>query len=677
MADKISQERINDLFDEIKMSEAINKQELEPILNESISRYTGKWVPALGTDWDVILNEVYPVIQNNLPSIFFRNPKAFLKPRTKTYIAKQRNLNTGKVESVVLESEKSARTQEAILNYSLYEIKYKQECRKTLLDSLLFPYGVMWHGYKGEFGMTEEQAMYIKDERVFVKRINPMMFVYDPNVRISELEEAKWIGRIIDVPLKDILEDNKLDVDKKLIKGFEGYGQKVGKANQTREQQGTDISKTSLLTYASERFKKSNSAKFLRVYEIFLRPTKKEKREGKKGWILLLTEDQKKPLRQNAWSVKAEGFPGKVLEFNALNDAQFGLADVDSYKNIADQKNAIVNLQLRNAQENTKNWVGISKAGVSGEEDIETVVKNGNTVVFFEDGNPRDRMFVASPGGAASSELYLIDQRIQRNLEDKSMVTDLKRGFLQSGEESAASVKIRNAGGSARPAYRQDIMADFIKESFHYINQLNKQFIHYNEAVRLMGTLDIQWSENPTKEEIQADTDVEIDAISMLPENPEKELRELNSTLGLMIQALTNPQVMTKIMQEGKTFNLSPLIEKILLRQRINDPNIFRAISPEESMGFVSVEQMRQAQQNIQAAVTGQQPPFPPQEGDDHRAKLETYGSVQMLLKQMGQVSEMLEVMIMQQQQLLQAEQEKDSKPGQQVKLDKPKMETF
>jgi hypothetical protein len=37
------------------------------------------------------------------------------------------------------------------------------------------------------------------------------------------------------------------------------------------------------------------------------------------------------------------------------------------------------------------------------------------------------------------------------SLEDKSGVTDLKRGFLQSGEESATSVKIRNAGGGARP----------------------------------------------------------------------------------------------------------------------------------------------------------------------------------------------------------------------------------
>jgi hypothetical protein len=663
------------------MSKTNNEQELEPILNESISRYTGKHVPFIGATWDIVLNEVYPIIQNNLPSIFFRNPKAFLKPKNKFYIAKQRDPITGQMVETQMDSEKSASTQEAILNYSLSEMKYKQEVRKSLLDALLFPYAVLWHGYKGNFGMTEEQAMYIKNERVFVKRINPMMFVYDPNVMINEIEEARWVARAIDVPYQDIIEDDKLDVDKKLLKGFQGYGQKVGTKEQlkrinsgevSRERQGTDIVKTSLLSFTSDRFKNSNSSKFVRVYEVFLRPTKKEAREGSNGWILLLTEEQKKPLRISEWKIKAEGFPAKILEFNPLNDNSFGIADVDTYKTIADQKNVIVNLQIRNAQENTKNWVGISQGGMENEEDIVKIKRGENTVILYKgDINPRDRMFVASPGGQASSELYLIDQRIQRNLEDKSGVTDLKRGFLQSGEESAASVKIRAAGGGARPAYRQDIMADFLKDSFHYINQLNKQFVPYKEAVRIMGTLDLQWSENPTKEELQADTDVDIDAISMLPENPETELQELNSTLAMAINALNSPVIVQKLQQEGKTINLSPLIEKILIRQRINDPEIFRGIKPEESQGFVSVQQIREAKANVDSALKGTPVQFPPKPEDDHVAKLEVYTAISDLLKQAGQISDVLEQLIMLQTQLLQAVQEKEGQANQPIKLAK------
>ena len=84
----ISKERLVALKNEIKMAEALNKEDLEPILISSLRRYVGEHVPLIGQNWDIVLNEVYPVIQNNLPSIFFRNPRAFLKPRNKTYIAK-------------------------------------------------------------------------------------------------------------------------------------------------------------------------------------------------------------------------------------------------------------------------------------------------------------------------------------------------------------------------------------------------------------------------------------------------------------------------------------------------------------------------------------------------------------------------------------------------------------
>jgi len=661
---KISDERVSYVLEGIKMSEAVNKNQLEPKLNEAVSRYTGNYIPEIGSDWDVVINEIYPVVQNHLPSIFFRNPKAYLKPRQKTFIAKVRNPVSGRMEETQVDSEKSARTQEAILNYSLEEIKYKQEARKVLLDSLLFPYGVMWHGYKGNFGMTEEQAMFVKDERVFVRRINPMMFHWDRAYNLIDIEESSWMGRSIDVPLNDILDDDKLDVDKKALKGFEGFG------NVLNSTTSKDSRRVSMINFTSDEFRKSNSCKFIRVHEVYLRPTKKEKREGKNGWILLLTEDQKKPLRVSEWKVKAEGYPGKILEFNPLNDAMFGIADIDTYKAIADQKNAIFNLQLRNAQMNTKLFVGINKEGIDGEDAIEQVVQGTNTIVFFNGDTPvGDRMRVFSGNTGASQELYTVDQRIQRNIEDKSSITDLKRGFLQSGEESAASVKLRAAGGSARPQYRQDIMKDFVKTSIHYINQLNKQFVTMEEAVRIMGTLDLQWSENLTKEELQADTDVEIDAVSMLPENPQDEIQQLNSTLSLAVQALQVPAILNKLKEEGKVFNLSSLIEKLLIRQKINDPHVFRNIEPQESMGFVSVQQLREAQANIVSVLRGEEIQFPPQEGDDHVAKLEVYSNIKFLLEAMQQRSEALEQIIQLQAQLLQAEQEKNTKAGQTVNL--------
>lgn len=657
---KLKKDRVNDLFSEIKMAEAYNEQEIEPICGEAIMRYTGRHIPDIGQRWDIVVNEIYPIVQYNLPAIYFRNPRVFLKPKNKFYIVKQRDPITGKMVDVKKDSSKSAKIKEAVTNYQLNQIGYKKEVQKVLMDALMFPHGILWHGYKGDFGMTEENSMYIKSEQIFAKRISPLKFIKDPNVSFSNLDEARWVGRIIDIPYIDFIEDTTLNIKKDVIKGFIGYGDKVGsKDAENYLSQGGDIIRAnqkyrSLIDFTAPSFKESLACRFVRVYEIYLRPTKKEQREGSRGKILLLCNEQDEPLRENEWSVKAQGFPAQILEFNPVPDQTLAMPDIDSYKAIADQKNAIRNLQLRNAKENSKVYVGIAKEGVDGEEDIEKIQNGDQTILLFPTDNVQGRLTVQSAGGSASNELYLIDQRQQRDLEDKSGVSDLKKGFLQSGEESATSVKIRSAGGSARSSYRQDIMADFLKNSIKYIIDLEEQYTTITDVVRITGSLDIEWSEKPTEEDVKADVDVEIDVISMMPENPEKEIAELREVLGLMVEAIANPSVMQKIQQEGKTVNITPVIEQLLMRLKIKDPNILRNIQPEEQLGFVSIQQLMEGKQNIESIIQTGQPTIPPKETDDHRVKLELYGTINGIVNAMGQRLEGLEQLIAMQQAMLQ-----------------------
>ena len=115
------------------------------------------------------------------------------------------------MEEVFLDATKSARTQEAILNYVLTQIRYKDEVRRTLLDALLFKHGILWHGYKGDFGRTEEDSMFIKNDNVFVKRLNPLRFLKDPAVHMNDLEEVS-----------DMIKQKGIDSAKGIVKeGFQ------------------------------------------------------------------------------------------------------------------------------------------------------------------------------------------------------------------------------------------------------------------------------------------------------------------------------------------------------------------------------------------------------------------------------------------------------------------------
>ena len=679
---KLSKKRLNKLFNEIKIAEAFNEEELLPSINESIRRYTNKHIPAIGRNWSIIINEFYPIVQFNLPNTFLNTPRAFLKPKNKFFITKKRDPVTGKKVETQLESDKSAATQEAIINYRLSEMGYKQEIKKCVLDSLLFPHAVLWQGYKGEFGMTNEDEMFIQNEKTFAKHVFPLDFLKDPCVSFEDIDTGMWVGRVIDIPYDDFIEmDDVLDIEAKNIKTFKGYGNEIGTnsyINNGNDKRPLSSFMKPMIQYANKDFQGSQSCEFVRCYEVFLRPSRKERRKGEPGKILLLTESQKKPLRESDWTIKAEGFPSLILQFNPVPGSLVGMSDIDTYKNAVDQKNAVFNLQLRNATENSKVWVAIAVGeGFDGEEDIEKVKIGDQTILCFKSDTVAGKMQLASPSGMASSELYLLDTRVQRNIENLSGVSDLKKGFLQSGEESATSVQIRNAGSSARPAYRQDIMADFLKRSIHYLLQLEKQFTTIKEAVRITGTLDVQWSEKPTKEEIQADVDVDIDVVSMLPEDPERELKNLQSTLILFTQALQSPTIMAKIGQEGKTLNISPLIEQILMRMKMKNPDIYRNIDPQESMGFASIQQLREAEKNVISAVSQGQIAVPPKEGDDHRVKIEIYSVFNQLLQAMQQKSEVLEQLIVIQQGMLEQEQAKAGQAETPLKASGPNVQTL
>jgi len=663
---KLSEEQLTTIHNEIKLAEVRNEKELVPCLKKNLDRYIGDYIPEIGIDWDIYLNEVYPIVQFNIPSIYYRNPKVYLKPRNKIYITKKRDPLSGEMVEAQVDGTKAAKTQEAILNYCLGEIGYKREVQRCLFDALVGTHGVLWHGYKGDFGMTEEASYYIKSEKVFVERISPTRFLFDPAVNISNLDKARWVARCFDVPYEDLLDDDKLDFDVEKIKGFKGYGEAI--KDGILKKGGKDIitaggSIKSLLDYADSEYRDSTAARFVRVYEIFRRPTKKERKDGESGKVILLCEEQEKPLRISNWNYKAEGFPVQILQFNEMPDSCFGLDDIKTYESIIDNKNIIRNLQIRNAQENSKVWVMIAKDGTN-EEDLQKAQVGDQTIILKDGDTVNGKMLVQSGGAGASNELYLIDQRIDKELQDKSGVTDLKRGFIHSGEESATSVNIRAAGGAVKPQYRQDIMADFIRASIRYLNQLLKQFMPYKEAVRITGSLDIEWSENPTKEEIQAETDVELDILSMLPENPEKETQQLQQILQLMFSALSNPAIFQKLQTEGFTFNIYPIIESLLMRLKIRDPEVFRRIRQEESLGFASIQQLKLAHGNVLAAIQGQEI-VPAQEGDDHKVQMEVYQAVLTLLEVTGTNPEVYQPLIelLQQHGMMQQELEAKQAP--------------
>jgi len=73
---KAQEQKVRYIKEELLMARKLNEEYLQTQMREAIDRYTGVFVPAIGLSWDIMLNEVYPIIQYNLPSIFFRDPRS-------------------------------------------------------------------------------------------------------------------------------------------------------------------------------------------------------------------------------------------------------------------------------------------------------------------------------------------------------------------------------------------------------------------------------------------------------------------------------------------------------------------------------------------------------------------------------------------------------------------------
>ena len=122
---------------------------------------------------------------------------------------------------VQIDVNKSAKTQENLINFTYKDIKYKKYVRSVLSDALIFNFGVLWHGYKGDFGVNEEGSLTIKKEKVFVSRISPMDFIFDPKVNLNNLESAEWSGRILRRPKEEVYSDKKYKIPKTVNKKSE------------------------------------------------------------------------------------------------------------------------------------------------------------------------------------------------------------------------------------------------------------------------------------------------------------------------------------------------------------------------------------------------------------------------------------------------------------------------
>ena len=180
----------------VRMSIERRKKQYSKTAAHFMRLYTGEDWPIGTTITDaqqININRVYGNVQTQMPAVFLRDPKIFVKNKQKT-------IDTGTTDRltkqpIILDGYKCAQTVQNAINPLTKEINLKNEVSKVRDDALITQYGVMYIGYNTEFGIDDEENEYVREEAIFNQRISPFDFLADVELDQFDLSKAGWCGR--------------------------------------------------------------------------------------------------------------------------------------------------------------------------------------------------------------------------------------------------------------------------------------------------------------------------------------------------------------------------------------------------------------------------------------------------------------------------------------------------
>lgn len=549
----------------VRMARVKRKNDFEIRANRLKKRYKSSVRP----DWDeeaVDVNLVFPNIEIAKPSIYFRNPKIFVRATQKQFI-----LDSG----VTLDGPKAAGLLEDAANYVAYSIKLKKTVKQVRDDALIVTYGVIMVGYEGVVGITDKGNPYIKDDSIFGIKVSPYKFLVDTEaVDCYNFSDARWVAREKEVRWEDFEKDdwyeNKEDAKSDAI----GYSGKVVTGSEGSQKT------RSLIDFAGKNYEDTDDAKRITLIEMWIKGGPGEKSKV----VVFSMSGKKKPHKVLKWPYKIKKmYPFRGLAFYKDNEEFYPISDVDQYWQQLEELNIIRSAQLKHMKTYGMKKIVLNVDAFESEEEI--------TKLEDEDAGPFIRMHAGAQGdvnkafsvvnfGSAPSEMFMVDKKVVEDADKISGITDLRRGTPPPGMETATEGKILYGAGSMRFSELKDEMADFFEDVARLIVRMIKQFWTTETMVRRLGTLTPEWTDEFSADDIDIEDDVEIDIGEMVPMDEMVRKKFALDKLELIVKGATNPSVIQKLAQEGYEINIAEAIKDAMREYGLKNDKLITKMDP-------------------------------------------------------------------------------------------------
>lgn len=440
---------------------------------------------------------VHAIVRAKLPSLYFRNPKAIIKPKRKISPDSQQLImkNIDNIKSV--------------MEYLPEEIGMEQECKRAILDYVAFGKGVVKIGF--EFEKDDENKKIMVD-RFYVKRVGYPNgdFIYDPE-STNGLAGARWCAEKITESLEDV-KGNKL---------FE---------NTSDLESNATIDESILLDNDSKVDEVNKDRDRLEYWHYWHKD-----RYGVVDKCCYIVTDQKKILKEYDSSPFGSDWPYEEVNNYQIPDYAFPIGDIEPIDTQQQELDSLESILIRHAKTFIQKYVG-QKGDL--DEKAKSALESPNHTYIETKDSPTIR---ALENPSVNSTVPLSTDTIKFDMTKVTAVSDYDTAVVPEKSRTLGEAQLIQSGSENRKEDARRDIVEFMKRVYRKL--LVTVQMYMTEDMLLMisgdGSSANDWK-SITPEMIEGEYDVDIEPISVLPTN-KNQIRQ--DTLLLFREMIKDPML--------------------------------------------------------------------------------------------------------------------------------------
>lgn len=526
----------------------------------------------------VVVNEIFAYLKTAIAGLYAKNPFIAINPTKQSEIV-------------------GAIIKEQMINYRWRELNLKKEVKRCIAEAKLIGHVWIKVGYTAETEKdftspsADELNEYIVGEKIWAVRVPYNEIYFDPDAKDVPYD-CRWIIHHYLKPI-DVLEA-KYGLPAGSIKPTGKYTREFKDATGNRS---IAMPESDNKTMVYEIYDKDSGYKF-----VMCDGWEPQEQDGD-GFLEAVA-----PASEGCiGSYEMEGLPFIFLKFNDFPSPDgrdnFPMSDVAAW---VDQ--FLEKVKFRSHMVNhVKRWVRqlLAKTGVLSNTEKEKFTQAQDGAIIEMNGNPTADV-AAVPYAPIPNDVYAIEAKLDIDRDRVSGQAQFEQGGpANSKTRTLGEIEQIQAGTGARRLEQVDIIQDFCAEVARKLIQLEKQFSDVEKIVRVTSEIPVEYlkqlhdegkfdgrSIHYTKEDIQGDEDIDIEAGSTLPLNKENRINtciqvgRFGPAFGLTPNSLASMALGKVIMHDMGIKAVEIAYEKDM--ERLLQP---KEPTPEEKLKLISQKQ--------------------------------------------------------------------------------------